>query len=74
MLSFFFSFFNIRITGDEIFNYKIFRADVSKKKREAKLYFEKHETLILSRQRDFLVKRRKKFRFPCNLLHAANFH
>lgn len=44
-----------------------------KKKREAKLYFEKHETLILSRQRDFLVKRRKKFRFPCNLLHAANF-
>lgn len=32
MLSFFFSFFNIRIKGDEIFNYKIFRADVSKKK------------------------------------------
>lgn len=64
MLSFFFSFFNIRIKGDEIFNYKIFRADVSKKKREAKLYFEKHETLILSRQRDFLVKRRKKISLP----------
>lgn len=61
---------NIRITGDKIFNYKIFRAAIStlkKKKKREKIprqdcICKKHETLIFIPSKRFpgRVKKKKK--------------